>query len=155
MTVRCLHETSPSKCGIRVIWHDDRSWDAFDDDLFDAEVTLDRTGVTTFDRFGVARVLNIADRSIWRRINSGRIPGPDHYEPKGSVTEGIWTREQVIHMIAEGCVKPTPGPPHGSEARYRQHLRDGEKACGRCLYGVNKTNKERSAGRLESEPVNA
>lgn len=156
MTVRLHRETAPSGCGTRLVWSDDdERWTGFDDDLFDAEVKVDRSGVSRFDVHGVAATIGCTRKSVWRHVQTGRIYGPDHYEdiPNGTF-EAVWTRDQVIRMVAEWPAKK--GRNHGTEARYRQHKRDGEEACQPCIEAQMRQNKQRrDAKKAKKELVNA
>lgn len=82
----------------------------------------------------------------------------------GAAFEGVWggtTEKEREEMRAKHGITAARvtfgsgvagwGPePHGTAARYRRHLRDGEKACGPCLDAQNRNRHPENNSRRAS-----
>jgi hypothetical protein len=79
----------------------------FDDDTFDAELAVERSGHAFFDKVDLADLLGIQASSISPLRARGKIPAPDHYqEPDGRCNDAcgghrraIWTAEQAMNVL--------------------------------------------------------
>jgi hypothetical protein len=74
---------------------------AFDDDLFDAQVIVERFGRARFNKFDLAELLGLAPNSVWKAVKRGRIPEAHHYEwVTEYYPEAVWTFDQVVEIVA-------------------------------------------------------
>lgn len=83
---------------------------AYDPDLFDAQLAVERSGHAFFDKDELAELLGITPVSLGAMRARGRVPAPHHYlNPDGSRSESvgghrraIWTTEQAARILLVG-----------------------------------------------------
>lgn len=83
--------------------------DGYDSDVFDAEVVVERSGCAFFDKDDLSALLGLSPRSLSVIRARDKIPAPDHYrDPDGNTKavpgghrRAIWTREQVVQILAK------------------------------------------------------
>lgn len=107
----------------------------YDPDRFDAEILLDRAGVTApYTTPALCRLFGITRQTVQNRIRDGWIPKPA--VPGTTQQPHEWTFEQVIDMLIVGT-EPKPRPlkpiPHGTRGGYSAHYRRGIPPCDLCL----------------------
>ena len=106
-------------CGAPLIDDEEESWpycpnghrdlDDIFDDLFDAELAVERSGHAFFDKADLAELLGISAKSVSVLRVRGKIPAPDHYrEPDGrrsGVSGGrrraVWTPAQAARLLKD------------------------------------------------------
>lgn len=72
----------------------------FDDDLFDAQLIVERHGAARYDKFALADLLGVAVSSVWVMIRRGELPAPADKEwVKINVERSLWTVEQVVGIV--------------------------------------------------------
>lgn len=82
-------------------------FETWDPDLFDAELTVERTGHGSFDKDELADLLGLSAGSLNTMRLRGHVPAPDHYlNPDGSTCDvpgghrrAIWTTRQAARML--------------------------------------------------------
>lgn len=137
----------------------------FDSDLFDAEVILEKVGLSDCTAVDLGRLLafvidaRTARQRVERLLAAGKIPRPA-IDP-GVGTERRWSRQQVLQIVAERLTdeEPShaPGPRiHGSKRPCPSHnggrganvsqsrFRPGKDVCREC---------ERRQVRIEADRV--
>ena len=65
MTIQIIH--TQGEAGVCLEWHEIDEL-IFDSDLFDAEVLVERSGISEFDRRLLAEFLCISPSTIWGRV---------------------------------------------------------------------------------------
>lgn len=115
---------------------------AWDTELFDCEIVVERTGVGEFDRDTFAAVLGIDPRSISKLMSRGIVPKPYRTEehPRHGFPTNIWTPAQVAAtMLLRQKRKAERAAPFvcGTAAGYNAHRRLKEpidEACRKAGY---------------------
>lgn len=85
------------------------TWDVpalvFDDDLFDAEILVERMGIDRFTTDDMCRVFGVERNTIFKAIQRGSIPAPAwpaFHSPRGEGHKPHeWSKAQVARVIFE------------------------------------------------------
>jgi hypothetical protein len=127
----------------------------YDANRYDAEILLERSGISTFTVEGLCRVLRCCRTTLYQAKKDGKVPEPEIAAP-GKPSE--WDREQVIEMlahrlsapkrkpkVAKPAVKPRPRLktiPHGTYPGFDAHVRRGVPVCQPCRDAKNAYKRE-------------
>lgn len=75
---------------------------AYDPDLFDAELMVERWGGGPFDTGALSEFLGVSRMAIYRMLCRGRIPRPAWVEEADhGGTKNYWTTEQVARIVLD------------------------------------------------------
>jgi hypothetical protein len=80
---------------------------AYDPDVFDAELAVERSGHAHFDKDQLAELLGLSSGSMNQLRLRGHVPLPDHYlgpdgrrcDAPGGHRRAIWTIEQATSLL--------------------------------------------------------
>lgn len=136
---RNCHAPGPSGFGTTLVWFNVFDADPleFDDDLFDAEVEVERLGIGEFNTNDVCRVLGVQRLTIMRLKAEGAIPLPfrSHHDPGEPLyASDVWTPRQMAEILV--VWRRRREPTHyecGTNQAYRAHRMRGEPIDEACL----------------------
>jgi hypothetical protein len=72
----------------------------WDSDLFDAEIMVERTGMSVFTSADLAEFLGITPEAMIRRLGRGKLPAP-RWPSAGFADTHRWSARQVVGILAE------------------------------------------------------
>lgn len=93
-----------------------------------------------FDRSRRAEAVRICKACPVAELCDNRATEVDAYR-------GVWAGQPHLRKTATNDVREYLEHEHGTEARYRQHLREGSPVCSRCLISHRHDQADRSAVR--------
>lgn len=71
----------------------------FDDDLFDAEILVERADLAEFSTSGLAALLGITNDGVYKLVRRGVIPRPSIAAVMG-YEEQRWSKAQAVEILA-------------------------------------------------------
>lgn len=101
----------------------------FDSDLFDAEVVLERAGVSDCTAVELGRLLsflidaNSARQRVERLLAAGEIPRPALDPGRGADNQRRWSRAQVLEIVAKRLNGDDPQPLSPGPSRHAPGVR--------------------------------
>jgi hypothetical protein len=113
----------------------------FDDDLFDAEIKVERYGLGEFTRDDLAEFLGLSGHTVTKMLRRGNIPGPRRYgyDAVGNRVP-MWSSAQVAQiLVRRGRKADRCGTPAGKQA----HRRAGTPICEPCRQAHNDYQRRR------------
>lgn len=77
----------------------------FDDDLFDAEILVERMGIDRFTTQEMCRLFSVERNTLYKAVARGHIPAPAwpaFHDPKGAGHKSNeWSKGQVARIMLE------------------------------------------------------
>jgi hypothetical protein len=119
----------------------------YDTERYDAEIRLDRAMIPEYSSVNLAQFFGCHPRTMRKAVASGRIPAPALLG--WGNRPHVWTKEQVITMIAEDSYPKTKdnlphAREHGTVKGAYQHQRRHEPSCEPCRLALYERRQEKS-----------
>lgn len=132
------HVPSPSGCGTTLIWYSS----VIDDDLFDAQILVEREEGLELDANAVARVLGIENATVRQLVHRGEIIAGHSVVDGITDVHMVWSSIEVAQMVLDAR-----RPPCGSYRAMRHHQRHGEEVDDACRLAGNAHKRRYQAAR--------